>query len=261
MVLRCACRLNVNSERHALAAIIARWLFAACVPEHLMKPIVIFGTGKIAEVLLYYFRNHSSREVVACTVDAAFVKSPEWNGMPVVAFSDVAEAYPPATHDMFVALGYQDLNRLREERCRNARELGYTLASYISPEAHLPLDCVYGDNCFVMSQALVHPRVVLGNNVFVWSGAMIGHHSVIGDNCWLTSCCNVSGDVRVGKNCFLAVNSTVGNSVTVGDDCFLGANALVVKCTQSGEAYLAESTKPFRLSSRQFLRISRLGEL
>ena len=43
-----------------------------------MKPLVIFGTGKIAEVLLYFFRNHSDREVVACTVDKQYMPGEEW---------------------------------------------------------------------------------------------------------------------------------------------------------------------------------------
>jgi UDP-3-O-[3-hydroxymyristoyl] glucosamine N-acyltransferase len=97
--------------------------------------------------------------------------------------------------------------------------------------------------------------------VFVWSGAMVGHHSSVGDNCWLTSCCNISGVVTIGKNCFLAVNSTIAHSVQVGDDCFIGANALVAKCTEDQEVYLAESSKPFRLNSQQFLRMSRFNNL
>ena len=158
-----------------------------------MKPLVIFGTGKIAEVLLYFFRNHSDREVVACTVDKQYMPGEEWQELPVIAFEEVSEKYPPAKYDMFVALGYQDMNSLRADTCARARSLGYTLPSYIHPDSGLPGDCVLGDNCFIMNQVHIHPRVKLGSNVFVWSGAMIGHHSTIGDNCWLTSCANISG--------------------------------------------------------------------
>jgi len=226
-----------------------------------MKPIVVFGAGKIAEVLLYFYRNHSDRKVVACTTDRDHLPPTPWNGLPAVPFDEVAAAYPPATHDMFVALGYHDMNALRSQKCAEARALGYELPSYVHPQSGLPTDCEYGDNCFIMSQVLVHPRVKLGNNVFLWSGAMIGHHSVVGDNCWLTSCCNVSGVVTLGTNCFLAVNSTIAHAVRVGSDCFIGANALVTRCTDDGEVYLAEASKPFRLNSRQFLRMSRFADL
>lgn len=226
-----------------------------------MKPIILFGSGKIAEVVLYFFTHHSDREVVACTVDREYVPGPEWQGLPVVPFDEIVRNCPPDTHDMFVALGYQDMNALRADRCAQARALGYTLASYVHPGSGLPMDCVHGDNCFIMNQVLIHPRVVLGNNVFVWSGAMVGHHSSIGDNCWLTSCANISGVVNTGRNCFFAVNATVGHGITLGDECFIGANALVTKNAHDGQVYVAESTKPFRLNSRQFLRMSKFSDL
>lgn len=226
-----------------------------------MKPLILFGNGKIAEVLLYFFRNHSDRDVVACTVDRDYLAGSEWQGLPAVAFDEVAQKYPPAEYDMFVALGYQDMNALRANTCARARSLGYTLVSYVHPDSGLPADCVHGDNCFIMNHVHIHPRVTLGNNVFVWSGAMIGHHSSVGNNCWLTSCANVSGVVTLGKNCFLAVNSTIAHGITVGDDCFVGANTLITKSTQPGEAYLVENTKPFRLSSSQFMRMSKFSEL
>jgi len=192
-----------------------------------MKPIVLFGAGKVAEVLLYFFRHHSNRQVVACATDQNYLPSSQWNNLPVINFAKIVEIYPPADFDVFVALGYQDLNGLRAKKCAEARALGYTLPSYVHPQSGLPLDCEFGDNCFIMNNVLIHPRVRLGNNVFVWSGAMVGHHSMIGDNCWLTSGCNVSGDVTLGNNCFLAVNCTIAHSVRVGEGCFIGANALV----------------------------------
>jgi sugar O-acyltransferase (sialic acid O-acetyltransferase NeuD family) len=226
-----------------------------------MKPLVLFGAGKIAEVLLYFFKNHSDREVVACTTDQDHLPEDSWNGLPTVPFENLIKTHPPEQFDLFVAIGYQDLNKLRARKCEEARAIGYTLPSYIHPESGLPKDCKFGDNCFVMNNVMIHPRVRLGNNVFVWSGAMVGHHSSVGDNCWLTSCCNISGVVTLGKNCFLAVNSTIAHSVQVGDDCFIGANALVAKCTEDNEVYLAESSKTFRLNSQQFLRMSRFANL
>jgi sugar O-acyltransferase (sialic acid O-acetyltransferase NeuD family) len=226
-----------------------------------MKPIVLFGTGKIAEVLLYCFRQHSAYEVVACTVNRSFLPGETWQDLPAIPFEEVEQRYPPEKYAMFVAVGYQELNALRARTCAEARAKGYALVSYVHPESGLPRDCQYGDNCFIMNNVMIHPRVRLGNDVFVWSGAMIGHHSTIGDHCWLTSCANISGAVTVGKSCFFAVNATIGHNVIIGDECFIGANALVTKCAGDRQVFLAESTKPFRLDSHQFLRMSKFAEL
>ena len=226
-----------------------------------MKRIVLFGAGKIAEVLLYFLRHHSDHDVVACTVDREFLPGERWEELPTVAFEEVETKFPPGDFGMFVALGYQDLNALRASKCAEAKAKGYTLITYVHPQSGLPQDCQVGENCFVMNSALIHPRVRIGRNVFVWSGAMIGHHSQIGDDCWLTSCANVAGGVTLGKGCFLGVNATVAHNVAVGDECLIAANALVTKCTDDRQVFLAENTKPFRLSSRQFLRMSNFDQL
>ena len=226
-----------------------------------MKPIVLFGTGKIAEALLYFFRHESDYDVVAATADRSFLAPTEWFGLPVIPFEEVAQHYSPEKYAMFIALGYQELNALRARKCAEAKAKGYSLISYIHPQSGIPKDCEYGENCFVMNNVMIHPKVRLGHDVFVWSGAMIGHHSTIGDHCWVTSCANIAGAVTVGKNCFFAVNATVAHNVIVGDDCFIGANALVTKCTEDRQVFLAENTKPFRLDSHQFVRMSRFAEL
>jgi sugar O-acyltransferase (sialic acid O-acetyltransferase NeuD family) len=221
-----------------------------------MKPIVIFGAGKIAEVILYYFKHHSERSVVAVTVDDHFVTENSCFGLPLVSFESLEEKYSPDDYEMFVALGYQELNRFRALKCEEAQQKGYSLVSYVDPRVGLPLDCEIGDNCFIMQGALIHPRVKLGNNVFVWGGATVGHHTCVGSNCWLTSGCTVAGSVTVGENCFFAVNSSIAHGVRVGDDCFIGANALVNKCTGNMEVFLHEPTNLYRLNSKQFLRLS-----
>ena len=226
-----------------------------------MKPLILFGAGKIAEVLLYFFRNHSDREVVALTADEKYMTGDALYDLPLVSFENIDEEYPPESHDMFIALGYQELNALRATKLKEAKSKGYSLASYIHPKSGIPNDCLYGENCFVMNNVMIHPKVTLGDNVFVWSGAMIGHHSNIGDNCWLTSCANISGVVSVGQNCFFAVNATVGHGITIGKECFFGANSLVTKCTDDAQVFLAESTKPFRINSHQFLRMSDFTDL
>src|SRR6478736_1223311 len=109
-----------------------------------MKPVVLFGSGKIAEVLLYFFRHHSPFEVVAVTADRPYLAGDRWHDLPVIAFDEVEQQYPPDQHDMFVAVGYQDLNGLRAGKCAEARSKGYLLVSYVHPQAGLPADCEYG---------------------------------------------------------------------------------------------------------------------
>jgi sugar O-acyltransferase (sialic acid O-acetyltransferase NeuD family) len=225
------------------------------------KEIIIFGTGKIAEVIYYYAINECAYTVAAFTTDSKYITEPLFQERPVIAFEELEKEYAPAKYDMFVAVGYHDMNQLREKKCNEALQKGYKLVSIISPMANVPSNVINGYNCFVMSPAIIHPCVELGNNVFVWSGAMVGHHSKIGDNVWLTSCSNIGGNVNAGNNSFFAVNATVGHSVNIGKDCFLGANTLVTKELLDGQVVISESNKPIKLNSKQFLRLSSFSSL
>ncbi len=221
-----------------------------------MKPVVLFGLGKIAEVVHHFMSKESPREVVGWTCDAQFLDRDTFHGLPAVAFEEVTEKFPPEQFDMFVALGYQNLNSLRAERVHDAKQKGYSLPSFVHEKSGLPVDTDLGDNCFIMNSVCVHPRVRLGDDVFVWSGAMIGHHSTIADHCWITSTANICGVVEAGASCFFAANATVANNVRIGKECFLGSNTLVTKDLPDQSVVIAEASKPMRISSHQFMRMT-----
>ena len=220
------------------------------------KPLIIFGTGKIAEVVSYYATEECGFTVAAYTVDSAHKQADTFLGKPVVEFEDLQAQYPAERYAMFVAVGYHNLNKLRAEKCASVRAQGYQLISVVSPNAVLAKNIIHGENCFIMPPCIIHPCVQLGDNVFVWSGAMIGHHSVIADHCWFTSNCNIGGNVVMGQNCFVALNATVSHSVRLGKLCFLGANTLVTKNMEDEQVVIAESSKPIKLNSSQFLKFS-----
>lgn len=226
-----------------------------------MKDLIIFGNGKIADVIYYYAINECNFNVVAFTVDRIYKGDDKFHELPLIPFDEIESHYKPDKYSMFIAIGYQDLNRIREAKYLSAKKMGFEIVSIISPESKLPSTVKYGENCFIMPPAIVHPEVEIGNNTFVWSGAMVGHHTTIGDNCWLTSCTNISGVVKVGNNCFFAVNSTIGHGVNIGNGCFLGANSLVTKNLEDNKVVIQESTKVFRLESDQFLRFSKFSNL
>lgn len=222
-----------------------------------MKSVVLFGLGRIAEVVHYYMTQAGDFTVVGFTCDREFLDGDNFGGTPVVPFDEVEKRFPPDLFGMFVAIGYQRLNALRTERLAEAREKGYEIASFVHPSSGLPNDTTYGENCFVMNNVCVQPRVTLGENVFLFSGALVGHHTTIGDNCWITSSANIAGAVTVGRNCFFAINATVANNVRIGDNCFIGANALVTKDLRSGQVVIEKPSEILRVNSEQFLRLSR----
>lgn len=223
-----------------------------------MTDIIVFGIGKIADVVVCLLEAQSGLTVRGFTCDRAFVTGQENHGRRVVPFDEIESAFPPATHRMLVAIGYHDLNRVRADRCRDAMAKGYDLVSWISPAAHVPASCSFGANCVVMPGAALQPYSRLGNGVFVWDNSVVGHHATIGDYCWLASNCTISSAGTLGARCFVGVNAAIGHNLDVGADSFISAGAVITRSAEPGGVYIAGDTPRYRLDSRRFMRIARM---
>jgi len=223
-----------------------------------MSKVVIFGAGKISDVAYFQLTNDSPHEIVAFTVDSPYLAQVEKYGLPVVPFEEVNDRYPPDDYKMFIAVGYQDLNRFRAQKYEEAKTRGYELISYISSRASNFGKVEIGDNCFILENAVIQPCTKVGNDVFFWSGNHLGHHASIGDHCYVSGQVIISGGAVVESFCFLGVNATIGHEITVGQESFIGAGTLVTKNVAPKSVYIAPDTQKFRLDSDSFLRLTKM---
>ena len=203
-----------------------------------MAKLIIFGSGEIAQIANYYFEIDSEHEVVAFTVDRAYIKEESFEGKSVIPFEDISEKYPPEEYQLFIALSYAQMNKVREEKYNQAKKLGYTLATYISSKCSYLSQYPCGDNCFIFEDNTIQPYVKIGNNVTLWSGNHIGHHSVIKDHNFISSHVVISGLCTIESNCFLGVNSTLSHKVTLAKETLLGAGAIIAKNTEEKGIYV-----------------------
>lgn len=198
------------------------------------KKLILFGDSAFAEIAYEYFKYDSEYEPVAFAVSKAFLKADEKFGLPVIPFEEIEKTCPPETHEMHVALVYNNLNRNRAKFYQEAKAKGYLLANYVSSKAFVWRNVSMGDNVFVFENNVIQPFVKLGSNLVFWSGNHIGHHSVIKDHCFISSHVVVSGFCEIGESCFFGVNSTIANNVIIGRDCLIGSGAMVVKNIENG---------------------------
>jgi len=221
-----------------------------------MKKVVLFGTQKMGEMAYFYFTKDSPMVPAAFALDAQYIDRREYYGLPVVAFEEVQQKYPPDDFDMFIAIGYAKLNRLRAEKYRQANEKGYRLVSYVSSKI-MSLDPVEtGDNCFILENQVIQPHVRFGNNVFVWSGNHFGHDVVVDDHTWVASHVVVSGNVKIGKHCFIGINASIRDGIEIADETLVGAGAVMLRSSKPKDVYIGKQTEKYPLNSEQFMRMT-----
>ena len=219
------------------------------------KKLIIFGTGDIAQLAYYYFSNYSNYEVAGFTVDLEYLFSQDFCGLPVVAFEQLRDHYPPNDYYLFIALSYEKLNSLRKEKYFAAKNLGYRLASYISPHATILNGNMIGDNCFILEDNTVQPYVSIGNNVTLWSGNHVGHHSVIRDHTFVSSHVVISGGVEIGEQCFIGVNATLRDHIQIADRCVVGAGSILLADAEPEGVYIGPATERSKVPSKRLRRI------
>jgi len=180
----------------------------------------------------------SDYEVVAFTVDRAFINDEKLFELPVVPFEEIESYYPPEKFSIHIAVGHVRVNRIRAERYQQAKDKGYQFISYISSKAVTYPGLEYGDNCKIGSNATINPFARLGNNVRIGSGSNVGHHTILMDHCSLASNATIAGNVIVEPYCLIGANATIRDRIRIARECVIGAGAVILQDTHPGEVYL-----------------------
>jgi hypothetical protein len=91
-----------------------------------LRKVIIFGTGNFAEIIYIYLKQSSEFEVVAFTVNEWALKDHNniFCSLPVVPFESVQDIYPCTKFDMFIAIGYTNMNKKRQRYLMKPKQKG-----------------------------------------------------------------------------------------------------------------------------------------
>jgi sugar O-acyltransferase (sialic acid O-acetyltransferase NeuD family) len=217
----------------------------------LKKKLIIVGTGAFAEVACSYFEELGNYEVLAFACDATHKTSNEIYGRNLFAIEKLYEFYKPSDVDVFVAIGYRKMNKIRQRIYLEMKERGYHCATFVHPGVRIWSSTTIGDNVFIIEDNTIQPFTKIGNNTVIWSGNHVGHHSTIGNHCFISSHVVISGSCLIGDNVFIGVNATLHDGIAIANECLIGAASLITKNTKSKEVYVTKGTKAFLKTSDQ----------
>jgi sugar O-acyltransferase (sialic acid O-acetyltransferase NeuD family) len=205
--------------------------------------LIIIGEGEFAEIAYQYFTHDSPYNVVAFSVEKAYIDKNSLFGLPIVPFEELEEYYSPEEFMVFVAVTYTKLNRVRTRLYNEVKKKGFRVVSYISSKAFVWNNVEIGENCFIFEYNVIQYRVKIGNNVILWSGNQICHGTSVQDNCFIASNTAISGECDIGENSFLGVNCCLSDHITIAKDNLIGAGAVVVTDTEEAGIYVGNPAK------------------
>lgn len=189
------------------------------------RRIVIYGTGAFAEVAAEYFSQDPGSTLLAFVDDAKSFE--HFLEIPVLDYAGLRKLGPHQDFEVFIAIGYSEMNNMRKRVFERLNSDGFKFATYVHPSVQLWKSNSIGSNVFIFENNVIQPHVQIGDNTVLWSGNHIGHHTKIGPHCFISSHVVVSGSCVIEEGSFLGVNATVHDSVRVGKKALVGAGAVV----------------------------------
>ena len=219
------------------------------------ETLVLAGNAITASILKGYLDADDRFEIAATVVDAGYEARTNVKDVPNLSLETLSESFNPKNVKIMLAIGYGDLNKNREAMADRLEKMGYSILTYIHPDANVYTHEPLGRGTVVLPNAVIEPHAKVGRNVMLWCNTTIGHHSDVGNNCWVASGTVVAGHASVGNNTFLGVNATIANQVSVGKHNIIGAGALITKETKDSTVHLARSAEPLRYSAEDYSRL------
>jgi sugar O-acyltransferase (sialic acid O-acetyltransferase NeuD family) len=214
-----------------------------------MKKVIIFGTGGFAKIIYLYLQKDPSFNIIAFTANEQTIKEKTLYDLPIIPFETIEEKYSPNEHEMFIALGYTDMNRKRAKFFKEAKDKGYKLISYVHPSTIVNDEFQIGENCFIFENNVIQPFVKLEDNIIIWTGNVISHHTTIMSHCFIVSHVAIAGNTVIEPYCFIGINATIRNSIRIAKDCIIGAGTVILKNTNEKEVYTSKSTVKLDITS------------
>lgn len=192
-----------------------------------MKPIIVFGAGGQAKVVIEAIEAQGTHRIVGVISERA----PDFrSSYPVVGRdADLAELWTTmGPFDAHVAIGDNRLRRQIVERA-TAAVPALAFAAVVHPMARLAKGATIDAGAFVAIGATVCADAHVGPHAVVNTNASIDHDCALGAYATVAPNAALGGTVRLGAGAFVGIGASVLPNLTIGDGAVVGAGAVVVR--------------------------------
>lgn len=202
-----------------------------------MKKCIIFGANDFGSMLKYYIEKYLDIKCEAYTLDSKYIIEKSRDSLPVVPFEGIETIYPPEKYLFFLAIGYKQMNDIREKKYFQAVNKGYRIENFVHPTVNCEKSQIGQGNIFFENVTLSY-NITIGNGNIFWNGTQISHESIIGDFNYFAPSVTLAGKTIVKNHCFLGINASVHGNRTLEDYTLVGAGTYMNKSSEKGKVYV-----------------------
>lgn len=194
--------------------------------------LVIWGAGGHATVVADIVRLSRRHKIVAFVDDSPNGRTPQLLGAPIIREREMlAQILRGGAREIIIAIG--DC-AVRLHLASVAKEMGFSLASAIHPQATVASTAEIGAGTVIAAGAVVNPGSVLGENVIVNTCASVDHDCVLEDGAHICPGAHLAGNITIGRGVWIGIGATIIEGIRIGKGSVIAAGAVVVSDIPDG---------------------------
>jgi sugar O-acyltransferase (sialic acid O-acetyltransferase NeuD family) len=192
------------------------------------KKLIVIGDGGHARSIVDVALSTGEFEILAVVGrDEANKKAWQQSGIDWVNVAEI-QKYANSSALGIVGLGQIKDPEPRKKAYELLENLGFELATLVSPKAYVSKTSIIGQGTAVMHGAVVNAHAQIGVNAIINSMALVEHDSSVGNHSHISTGAIVNGQSRVGDKSFIGSGAVLKQGISVGSSCIVPMGSLVV---------------------------------
>lgn len=191
-----------------------------------MKPIVIFGAGGHAKVVIDIIEKSGEYQIVGL-IDQRKTAGTLLYGYEILGDHSVLAQLKGSLFGGIVAVG-DNWTRSRMVSSIYSVDEKFTFVTAIHPSAEIAKGTMIGEGTVVMAGVVVGSDTRIGKHCILNTWASVDHDCSMGDYSSLAPRATTGGNVRVGSFSAISLGANVVHSINIGEHTVIGAGATVL---------------------------------
>ncbi|XDD45082.1 acetyltransferase [Leptospira sp. WS39.C2] len=201
------------------------------------EPLLLIGAGGHTKSCIEIIEAENRFQILGL-IGSDIEKGKEVLGYKVIGSDEDLVSLKSSATYVLITIGQIKSFEPRKRTFELLKNMGYQLATIISPLARVSRSAQIGEGSIVFHNCIINSEVIVGHNCIINTGAILEHEVKVGDHSHISTGSILNGGVVVGNNSFIGSGTVVRENVNIGSNVIVGMSSKVLKNVSDHQVYI-----------------------